>query len=207
MDSTPPLTDLVNTTRIRSSIRRLFNNSISEVLSELFQNSQRARASMVQIETWDTGFCYSDNAHGLADPQAFHTLVRLADSHFDNPTIADQDPMGLGIHALLALTDVSSVTFHSGNLALTIDTRRWWSDPEYYQSWYERVETLPEPQHGLRIVVEVGEQSTLVQQLGAALGHTPANGVTIGGSAHKHWVNWPRVARPPAAASSAPSHR
>jgi hypothetical protein len=114
MTTSTPFTDLVNTTRIRSSIRRLFNNSIAEVLSELFQNSQRACASAVQIETWANGFCYSDNGHGLADLQAFHTLVRLADSHFDNPTIADQAPMGLGIHALLALTDVASVTFHSG---------------------------------------------------------------------------------------------
>ena len=45
------LTDLINADRVRSSIRRLFQNDIAECLSELFQNSQRARASAVEIVT------------------------------------------------------------------------------------------------------------------------------------------------------------
>jgi DNA mismatch repair ATPase MutL len=50
---------------VRSSIRRLFTGEISEILGELLQNSQRARATDVTITTHETGFTYTDNGHGL----------------------------------------------------------------------------------------------------------------------------------------------
>jgi hypothetical protein len=97
------LTDLINADRVRSSIRRLFQNDIIECLSELLQNSQRARATKVEIQTSEDGFTYRDNGHGLlGGVEGFHTLLKIAESNFDNETITDQDPMGLGIHALLA---------------------------------------------------------------------------------------------------------
>ena len=58
MTSQDAFSTLVNVDRVRSSIRRLFTGEISEILGELLQNSQRARASEVTITTNETGFTY-----------------------------------------------------------------------------------------------------------------------------------------------------
>src|SRR6266702_4090239 len=95
------LSVLVNTDRIRSSIKRLFHNNIAEVLAEILQNSQRAGAKNVQITITSDGFSITDDGHGLIGAiDGFHTLLKLAESAFDNPSIEDQDPMGVGIVSL-----------------------------------------------------------------------------------------------------------
>ena len=123
------LSTLVNADRVRSSIRRLFSGEVSEILGELFQNSQRARATNVVVTTSEAGFSYQDNGHGLLGGiDGFHTLLKIAESSFDNPTLEAQDPMGLGIHALLAHEQVSVVRFESGDHGLTVEAGRWWND-------------------------------------------------------------------------------
>lgn len=162
------LSELVNTERLRSSIRRLFQNKIAEVISECLQNSARARADQVSITTTETGFAIQDNGHGLLNgAEGFHILLRIAESYFDNPTIADQWPMGLGVGALLAHDKVTRVRFESAGLALSIDTSKWWSQSEYYSTWFERLEELAEPVAGLKIIVEC--DPTLVEKMKAAL--------------------------------------
>jgi len=149
------LSTLVNIDRVRSSIRRLLSGEVSEILGELFQNSQRARATNVVVGTSEGGFSYEDNGHGLLGGlDGFRTLLKIAESSFDNPTLEAQDPMGLGIHALLAHEQVSTVRFESRDFGLTIDTARWWADQAYYSTWFERLETLAAPVSGLRIVVQ-----------------------------------------------------
>jgi hypothetical protein len=146
------LSVLVNPERIRSSIKRLFHNRIDEVIGELLQNSQRSGSTTVVITTTENSFTVADNGHGLiGDIQGFHTLLKLAESRFDNETIEDQDPMGVGIVSLLTHDQISEVTFSSGSLELTIDTKRWWDDPDYYSVWYERLVNLDQPVAGLRI--------------------------------------------------------
>src|SRR5688572_13248518 len=123
MQPTSTLSTLVNADRVRSSIRRLFSGETTEILGELLQNSQRARSTDVTIASDEAGFTYADNGHGLLNGVAgFHTLLKIAESDFDNPTLEAQDPIGLGIHALLAHEQVSAVRFESGTLAMTIDT-------------------------------------------------------------------------------------
>src|SRR5258705_4536421 len=79
---------LVNTDRIRSSIKRLFHNRIDEVVSEIIQNCQRAGAKNVDIVTTENSFTIQDNGHGLLGGiDGFHTLLKLAESNFDNNTI------------------------------------------------------------------------------------------------------------------------
>lgn len=147
---------------------RLFQNDIAKCLSELFQNSQRARAKRVEITTGENGFTYRDDGHGLLDGiSGFHTLLKIAESHFDNDTVVDQDPMGLGIHALLAHDAIKRVTFASGSYQLTLETKRWWTDREYYTRWYERLEELAEKVTGFQ--VEVSADAKLVAALKQAL--------------------------------------
>jgi len=145
---------LVNPERIRSSVKRLFRNSIAESVSEILQNAQRAGAKNVAIVTTADGFSIQDDGHGILNGiDGFHTLLKLAESSFDNPTIDDQDPMGIGLVSLLTHDQVSDVTFASGNLRLTIDSSRWWTDRDYYSTWFERIETLKRRVRGFRISV------------------------------------------------------
>lgn len=151
-DHATNLSTLVNPDRIRSSIKRLFRNRIDEVLNEAFQNGQRARATNITVTSSANTFTIQDNGHGLLNGiNGFHTLLKIAESHFDNDTIEAQDPMGLGIVSLLTHDQITEVTFSSGSLALTIDTRKWWTDRDYYSRWYERLLTLDTPVEGLRI--------------------------------------------------------
>lgn len=163
--TTENLSELINGDRVRSSIRRLFENKISECLGELFQNSQRARAKRIEIATCEEGFTYHDNGHGIMGGiNGFHTLLKIAESHFDNETITDQDPMGLGIHALLAHDQISQVTFASGMLSLTLDTKRWWEDKAYYTGWYKQVKELTVPVEGFEIAVACTENLTIAMK-------------------------------------------
>ena len=163
-EQTNDLPELINSDRVRSSVRRLFANDIAECLSELFQNSQRARATRVEITTGERGFTYRDDGHGLiGGVDGFHTLLKIAESRFDNETIEDQDPMGLGIHALLAHDAIRQVTFSSGGHSLALDTKRWWTDRDYYTRWFAQLEELVEPVSGFEVTV--GADAKLVEQL------------------------------------------
>lgn len=167
-DQASSLSVLVNPDRIRSSIKRLFHNRIDEVLGELFQTSQRSGSTTVDITTTETGFTIQDNGHGLLNGiDGFHTLLKLAESDFDNQTIADQDPMGLGIVSLLTHDQITEVTFSSGRLELSVDTKLWWRDPDYYSKWFERLVTLDQPVTGLKISVICHPE--LVKELHASL--------------------------------------
>lgn len=157
---------LVNTNRIRSSIKRLFHNRIDEVVSEIVQNCQRAGAKNVDIVTTENSFTIQDNGHGLLGGiDGFHTLLKLAESNFDNNTIEDQDPMGVGIVSLLTHDQISEVTFSSGTLELTLDTKKWWNEPDYYSVWYQRLTALDHPIAGLRISAKCAPELVSAIQL------------------------------------------
>jgi hypothetical protein len=167
-DRASTLSVLVNSDRIRSSVKRLFHNRIDEVLSEILQNAQRAGATKVDIITTEDTFTIRDNGHGLlGHVDGFHTLLKLAESNFDSDTIDDQDPMGVGIVSLLTHDQISEVTFSSGTLELIIDTKRWWNDPDYYSVWYERLTTLDQPVLGLQIFARCTPE--LVKAIDASL--------------------------------------
>lgn len=163
-------TNLVDPDRIRSAIRRLFSGSVHEILGELLQNSQRAGAGDVVITTdREAGrLVYADDGHGLQDGlQGFHALLMLGASNFPGEHVTFQHPMGLGIHALLAHAEVTSVTFRSGGYRLMISTAEWWDNQDYYESWYNRVEELDVPHPGMRI--EVAATPGLIDQVENAL--------------------------------------
>ena len=154
---------LLNADGIRGTLRRQFTNSWPEVIAELLQNSQRAEAGYVSVKTngdvgggifdGGYGFVYEDNGRGLDSVDAFHTLLKLAESDYDPEVIEQQHPMGVGFHSLLAMSAVTKVVIESCGYKLAIDTERWWSDREYYTTWYERVEATSEYVNGLRLVV------------------------------------------------------
>src|SRR6266853_261364 len=158
--TTNHLSVLVNTDRIRSSIKRLFHNNIAEVVAEALKN--------VEISITPDGFSITDDGHGLLGGiDGFHTLLKLAESAFDNPTITDQDPMGVGIVSLMTHDKVEEITFSSGKLQLTLGAARWWSDKDYYSTWFERVRRVRKSVQGLSIYVRC--KAELITELRKAL--------------------------------------
>jgi hypothetical protein len=152
--TTKDYTNLVNGDRIRLSIKRLFTGNVAEILSELLQNSQRAGATQIIVTTHNNSFTFEDNGHGIANIDGFYNLLKIAESDFQNPDVNAQAPMGLGINALLAHEEVTSVIFHSGGLSLDIDTQRWFTDREYYTNWTSRLEPTTTYTGGLCITVK-----------------------------------------------------
>lgn len=82
-------------------VTRLFNNTIDDVLAELFQNARRAGASRVTLETrieddvlW---LGLTDNGSGIADPSV---LLSLGQSDWDKSLKAREDPAGMGVFSL-----------------------------------------------------------------------------------------------------------
>jgi hypothetical protein len=113
--SASQIDDLINPARLRLGIKRAFTGDINEILNELFGNSQRAGARNAQITTDDRGFIYQDDGRGLRNKADFEALLKLGESGWDQSVEEDQQPMGLGIHSLLAHEDVESVTVPISN--------------------------------------------------------------------------------------------
>lgn len=82
-------------------VSRLFNGSLSDVLTELLQNARRAAATHVDIRSYDLAghptLVVCDDGSGIDDPVK---LVTLGDSGW-NADIADrEDPAGMGVFSL-----------------------------------------------------------------------------------------------------------
>lgn len=152
------ITDLINPMRLRLGIKRAFTGDVGEILGELLQNSQRAGARHVWIVTDEKGFIYQDDGRGLRDEADFEALIKLGESGWDERVEEEQQPMGLGLHCLLAHEAVESVTFTSNLLSLALNARRWWTDEAYAVNWRERLATISFPAPGLSIGVTCSKE-------------------------------------------------
>ena len=132
---------LVEKLNLGSVLKRLFTGDISEIISELLQNSQRGGATNIGFYTdFDSGaMVVADNGNGLVKdagtPEQFLPLITVALSNYQNHEVAvNQKPMGVGIFSLLAHSAVSNVEIHSNGLALSLDTDKVWNDASF---WHE----------------------------------------------------------------------
>ena len=79
-----------------SSIARLYERTLQQIIDELLQNARRAGATLVRVDC-DAHRCrVSDDGRGIADPQV---LLSYGDSHWDEH-VARERPAGLGFSAL-----------------------------------------------------------------------------------------------------------
>jgi hypothetical protein len=147
------VSDLINIVKLRASIRRMFTNDIHEALAELFQNSQRAKAKTVTMSALFTTLIYEDDGHGIKGIKGLETLLTLGGSDYDQKVIEDQNPMGLGINALLTMEDVKTVNIESNGIGIEIDAQRWWDDPTYWQNWRGLVYT-PKDQSPFKVTAK-----------------------------------------------------
>lgn len=156
---------LVNETLLFSKqLRRLYKGTVWEFLRELFQNSDRAGASNVEVTILAPGcFTYHDDGHGLLNGlQGLFDLLCVANSSYEDEAVElNQTPMGLGVYALFVHEKVHRVRIESNTIALDIDTKRFLDGKEYRESWVERVEKRPMPEaSGFSLLVEGDEDLT-----------------------------------------------
>lgn len=75
-------------------------------IEEALQNAQRAKATEVRITTGEDEIVISDNGNGLTDPESLFTMSKTG---WDEDTVNDQSPFGLGFFSCVALADVVRV--------------------------------------------------------------------------------------------------
>jgi hypothetical protein len=129
----------------------------------------------VQITADDRGFIHQDDGRGLRDKSDFEALLKLGESGWDQSIEASQNPMGVGVHALLAHEEIESVTFSSNLLSLTINARRWWTDIQYAVDWADNLIRSCFPVPGMAIGVTCSK----------ALGEQLVNALTDGWQSYR----------------------
>lgn len=157
---------LIDAAAVRKSLPRLFSGDWSEIIGELLQNSQRAGSKNVHITDDVHGnvvgrYCmtWQDDGCGLdGSDESFRALLAIGVSGWSEEVIANQAPLGLGLHALLAMESTHSVSLASGGRAITIDRDRWWNDPAYYNNWPKLITSAPN-NAGLRITAVYTRQT------------------------------------------------
>ncbi|AOH85563.1 hypothetical protein AWL63_18115 [Sphingomonas panacis] len=84
-----------------TKVSRLFNGTITDVLSEMLQNSRRAGATDVEIDLAQFDekptLIISDNGWGIDDPA---NIVTLGQSGWNDDLARREDPAGMGIFSL-----------------------------------------------------------------------------------------------------------
>ena len=108
-----------------SKVTRLFDASDDTILRELIQNARRAGATEVNITTTQepgnppaTSITIADNGRGIED---LTQLLSLSDSYWEEPTLSDEDPAGMGLFCLANLQSESIITSGRGTVVLTAD--------------------------------------------------------------------------------------
>lgn len=82
-------------------VTRIFNNSVSDVLSELLQNSRRAGAGRVYVDVAEAHgrsiLVIRDDGSGIDDPAK---ILTLGDSGWNEGIAHREDPAGMGVFSL-----------------------------------------------------------------------------------------------------------
>jgi len=109
----------VNERQFFKSLKHLFAGSFS-MIGELMQNGRRAGATEIlfDFDPAASTLVIADDGHGIKD---FNALIQLAQSGWDEQTMLNEQPFGMGLFSLFFAAQ--EVTFRSGGkrLALTLD--------------------------------------------------------------------------------------
>ena len=130
---------LINS-NIRRTFKRFFTQSTYTILGELFQNSQRAGAKRIEIETSELKdnnhyeIIYKDDGTGI---ESIEALLSLGSSEYSAEEVAQQDPMGVGFLSLLSNEGVNFISIASRDYLVELDVQKWWEDDAYALSKLE----------------------------------------------------------------------
>lgn len=106
----------VNILRLLENQRKMYEHETC-VLDELIQNAQRAKAKHIQIFLNHDSISVVDDGCGIDNPQ---DILTIGDSGWDQETMKDEDPFGMGFFASLLISD--SVRIASKNHIILISS-------------------------------------------------------------------------------------
>jgi len=85
-------------------------------IEEALQNAQRSKATLVEVWTKEDEVIITDDGIGLNDPEDLFTIAK---SGWDQETIKDQNPFGLGFFSCITMADL--ITVESNNFRCIFD--------------------------------------------------------------------------------------
>lgn len=152
---------IVNEKRLPATIKRLFKNSVYEIVGELLQNAQRAGATEIHFNFDPDAQTISvrDDGAGIApDSNVWERVLRMADSFYPNQAVEEnQNPMGVGLLSLFALEQTTSVSISSRGKTATIETNKLWNSEDYWANWTDLITDAPRFVEGFEIVIKYEE--------------------------------------------------
>lgn len=152
---------IVNEKRLPATVKRLFKNSVSEIVGELLQNSQRAGASEIHfhLDREAQTIIIRDDGSGVSpDTTSWSRILRMADSFYSDLQVeTNQKPMGIGLLSLFALDAVKSVSISSCGKRAVIETDALWESENYWASWTDLIVDAPETVKGFELTVKYDE--------------------------------------------------
>ena len=155
---------IVNEKRLPPTIKRLFKNSVSEIVGELLQNAQRAGAKEIHfhLDRESQTIIVRDDGSGISpDATSWSHILRMADSFYrDEQVEKNQNPMGVGLLSLFALGGVKSVSISSRGKCATIETNLLWESEDYWATWTDLITDAPETINSFELTVKYDEPET-----------------------------------------------
>lgn len=156
---------IVNETKLPATVKRLFKNSVAEIVAELLQNAQRAGAKEIhfQLDRETHTIIVRDDGSGVSpDAAKWSRLLRIADSFYTNEQVeANQKPMGVGLLSLFALDSVKSVSISSRGKRAIIETASLWESEDCWATWTDLIMDAPETVNGFELTVKYDEPETV----------------------------------------------
>ena len=152
---------IVNEKRLPATVKRLFKNSVAEIVGELLQNSQRAGASEIHfcLDRESQTIIVRDDGSGVAPGiENWSRILRMADSFYsDSEVEANQNPMGVGLLSLFALDSVKSVLINSRGKCATLEPNLLWESENYWANWTRLIKDAPETVNGFELIIKYDE--------------------------------------------------
>jgi hypothetical protein len=104
---------------VLTKVTRLFDGSPTTIFNELVQNSRRAGSQKIEVtltDGIDTEVTFRDYGVGVTN---LEQILTLTDSGWQEPTISDEDPAGMGIFVLSSLKDPVTLRSNGNEWTLT----------------------------------------------------------------------------------------
>ncbi len=136
---------LINENRFFKKVAPFMFNE-GDMLPEIIENSLRAKASKVIINTDKDNLVVINNGNVLEN---FSNLFIVAQSNYDEGVEESQKPAGMGV--LSIISNSKQVTFESGNKSLTIESERYFNDANYRSTLLDSIQTVENVVEGMRI--------------------------------------------------------
>lgn len=133
------------TSDIPSKIKKMCNGNVFSnehaFISELIQNSQRAKATRMDFTVSYDTVIITDNGHGCNDPASITT--------FDlSQWESTEEGFGMGIWSILAIPNLKTASFRSKNWILTVDINSLYTTPIATMATAEPIKGFQVTLHG-----------------------------------------------------------